>query len=466
MTRNPRSLVVREDGIAMVLVVIIAAFMTLLAVTLIDVVRAESDRGAHANWSNTSFQAAEAGLDDYISKLVDDHGFYLHYVHPAESTRSPSSGITAPHSSDCTAPTYGPKTSSGVAWGYSKTWTYPNGKDNWCQLPNGFYYNLQIYPPGTADNPTTAVRIVATGRRSITSTEDMRAVETYIRPSNLADFYRFSDGDVSIDAETFGKIYSNGNVTHTGTAHADIFAEGSILGSPTMVDGAQKYANGAFPTSKIKNHPIDFSKFLVSLVDIKRAAQSGGVYLNQSGKTGWRIVFNSDGTFTAAPCTGSNLELSPAPTCTPATTYNVPSNGAIYTDVTAIVSGPVNGRVTVGAGQNIVVADATGPVTPGDDVLGLVAYSDLWVAEYAPAQLTWTAAVLVETNTWHAAGSSRGAGSKMTFTGSSATATGGSFTQYATRVYGYDLNLQYLSPPWFPAIDDTYTITLFREVTP
>ncbi len=46
MTRNPRSPVAREDGIAMVLVVIIAAFMTLLAVTLIDVVRAESDRGS------------------------------------------------------------------------------------------------------------------------------------------------------------------------------------------------------------------------------------------------------------------------------------------------------------------------------------------------------------------------------------------------------------------------------------
>ena len=129
-----------------------------------------------------------------------------------------------------------------------------------------------------------------------------------------------------------------------------------------MVDGAQKYQNGAFPTSKIKNHPIDFSKFLVSLVDIKRAAQIGGVYLNQSGKTGWRIIFNSNGTFTAAPCTGSSLEDSPAPTCTPAVTYNVPTNGAIYTDVTAIVSGQVNGRATVGAGQNIVVADAIGPV--------------------------------------------------------------------------------------------------------
>lgn len=465
MTRNPRSPVAREDGIAMVLVVIIAAFMTLLAVTLIDVVRAESDRGAHANWSNTSFQAAEAGLDDYISKLVDDHGFYLHYVHPAESTRA-NAGTPAPHSSDCTAPSYSAKTTTGVAWSYGKTWTYPNGKDNWCQLPNGFYYNLQIYPPGTTENTTTSVRIIASGRRSMTSTQDMRAVETYIRPSNLADFYRFSDADVSIDAETYGKIYSNGNVNHTGTAHADIFAEGAITGSPAMVDGAQKYQYGAFPSSKIKNHPINFSKFLVSLVDIKRAAQSGGVYLNQTGKTGWKIVFNADGTFTAAPCTGSNLELSPAPTCTPATTYNVPSNGAIYTDVTAIVSGQVSGRVTVGAGQNIVVAGNVAPVTGGDDVLGLVAYSDLWVAAYAPNQLTWTAAVLVETNTWHSAGSGHGSGSKMTFTGSSATAKGGSFTEYSSRVYGYDQNLQYLSPPWFPAVDDTYTITLFREVNP
>ncbi len=466
MRRDLRSLVVREDGIAMVLVIIISAFMTLLAVTLIDVVRAESDRGARANWSNTAFEAAEAGLDDYTSKLVDDHGFYLHYVHPAESTRSPSTGVIAPHSTDCTAPTFGPKTTTGVAWGYSTTWTYPNGKDNWCQLPNGYYYNLQIYPPGTAGNSTTSVRIVATGRRSMTSTADMRALETFVRPSNLADFYRFSDASVSIDAETFGRIYSNANVNHTGTAHADIFAEGSITGSPTMVDGAQKYENGNFPTSKIKNHPIDFSKFLVSLTDIKRAAQVGGVYLNESGKTGWRIVFASNGTFTAAPCTGSNLELSPAPTCSPATTYTVPSNGAVYTDVTAIVSGPVSGRVTVGAGQNIIVADATGPVVGGSDVLGLVAYSDLWVAAYAPNQLTWTAAVLVETNTWHAAGSNRPSGSLMTFTGSSATAIGGSFNQYDNRIYGYDPNLQYLSPPWFPAIDDTYTVTFFREVTP
>jgi hypothetical protein len=464
MSAALRRRLVAEDGIAMVLVVIITSFMTLLSVVLINQVRGESTRGARATWSQASFQAAEAGLDDYVAKLVDDHGYFLHYVHPAESTRSPSSGVNAPHSTDCSAPTYSAKSTFGVAWGYSRTWTYPLGKDHWCQLPNGYYYNLQIYPPGTAGNATTSVRIVATGRRSMTTTDDMRALESFVRPSNLADFYRFSDATVSIDAETFGKIYSNGNVVHTGTAHADIYAEGSVTGPPTMVDGAQIYQNGNFGT-KIKNHPIDFSKFLVSLTDIKRAAQSGGVYLYEAGRTSWNIVFNANGTFTAAPCTGSTPEIT-APSCGSSTTYNVPTNGAIFTDVSAIVSGQVQGRVTVGSGDDVIVRDNIAPLVGGDDVLGLVAYSDLWVAQYAPAQLTWTAAVLVETNTWHSAGSSHGSGSKMTFTGSSATATGGSFTQYSSRVYSYDQNLQYLSPPWSPAVDDTYTVTFFREVKP
>ena len=254
----------------MVLVVIITSFTTLLSVVLINQVRSESNRGAHATWSQASFQAAEAGVDDYVSKLVDDHGFYLHYVHPAESTVSPSAGVNAPHSADCSAPDYSAKTSLGVAWGYSRTWTYPSSKYHWCQLANGYYYNLQVFPPGSSGNPTTSVRLVGTGRRSMSSTEDMRALESYVRPSNLADFYRFSDGNVSIDAETFGKITRTGTSTTRDVAHADIFTEGSITGARRRRTGRRLRRTAAFPTNKIKNHPIDFSKFLVSLVDIKR----------------------------------------------------------------------------------------------------------------------------------------------------------------------------------------------------
>jgi hypothetical protein len=35
---------------------------------------------------------------------------------------------------------------------------------------------------------------------------------------------------------------------------------------------------------------------------------------------------------------------------------------------------------------------------------------------------------------------------------------------FNTRVYQYDSTLAYLPPPWFPTIQDAYTIVLSREV--
>ena len=52
-----------------------------------------------------------------------------------------------------------------------------------------------------------------------------------------------------------------------------------------------------------------------------------------------------------------------APTCGAATTYNVPSNGAIYSNQTVIIGGTgsnasvVNGRVTVTSNNNIVIGN-------------------------------------------------------------------------------------------------------------
>ena len=92
--RRLRVAVRREDGVAMVLVVALYAMLVLLAVTLIATVLAEGTRSATAVRRDAAFQAAEAGIDDYTAKLVDDHGYYAHYVHPGESTRE-AAGTTA-----------------------------------------------------------------------------------------------------------------------------------------------------------------------------------------------------------------------------------------------------------------------------------------------------------------------------------------------------------------------------------
>jgi hypothetical protein len=52
----------------------------------------------------------------------------------------------------------------------------------------------------------------------------------------------------------------------------------------------------------------------------------------------------------------------------------------------------------------------------------------------------------------------------MTFTGSTATHGGGSMSLFNSRVYQYDQTLVYLPPPWFPTVQDAYTIVLSREV--
>ncbi len=88
-------------------------------------------------------------------------------------------------------------------------------------------------------------------------------------------------------------------------------------------------------------------------------------------------------------------------------------------------------------------------------MIGLVAYNDLWVAEYAPDQLDWTASVLVVDEYLALRGQQPRSGSEMTFTGSAATANGRQLRRvHHTHVYAYDPNLQFLPPPWFPAVDD------------
>jgi hypothetical protein len=161
--------------------------------------------------------------------------------------------------------------------------------------------------------------------------------------------------------------------------------------------------------------------------------------------------------------------------CGSATTYNVPTNGAVYVGQTAIVSGVVNGRVTVASDDDIVIAGPTSYVTPGDDVLGLVAKNDMVVAYYVPTDLAWSAATLTQTGQWTdwchggtipAQAYACGKRGTMDFTGSTATNGGGSMSMFTRRNYNYDTNLLYLQPPWFPTVEDAYTVVLSREVKP
>jgi len=445
-----------ERGQALVLVLAIVVLLSVLAAGMIDVMVSETQSSSHAVVRQTSFQAAEAGIGDYTTKLVEDHLYYAHLVFPGESTRQATDGT---------------KVAAGNAWLYDLNWTYPTPHNAWRQLPNGWEYNLQITPPSSS---TPGVTITATGRpHNDTNTADWRAIKTVIRPTSLADFYRVVNGDVGFGSNTttHGQIYANGNVSHDGVATANIYAEGTISGSVSMQNKAQKVDHCS--TNKPSPCPIQFSSFLASLSDIQNAAQNGGLYLNNTSKAAWRIVFNSNGTLTYSSCTqnGSSDVAAKNPNCGTTTTVAVPANGAVYSPQTVIVSGQVHGRVTVASNNDIDIGDNISYVTPGQDVLGLIADNDVTVCDWAPNMLNWTGAVLAETGTWQTYSSSYSAAgrdkySTMTFTGSAATENGGDFGGFDYRTYDYDKNLLYLAPPWFPTIADSYTTLVFQEIAP
>jgi len=151
MTTRARS-ACREDGFAMVMVLGMIVLLSVLAIALINVMQGEASRSRTEIKHDTAFHAAEAGVDDYISKLIDDRLYLSHFVHPAESTRfSPASGRLV---------------SASQPWQQSdgSTWTYPNGKNAWygsAQLGNGYEYNLEVFPPSQF---SPLIRIVATAR--------------------------------------------------------------------------------------------------------------------------------------------------------------------------------------------------------------------------------------------------------------------------------------------------------------
>jgi hypothetical protein len=457
----------------MIVAVLLTSILSVIALNLYNVVQGESTRGVDAVQRQAAYAAAEAGIDEYIAKLTDDPLYYSHYVGVGEATRQWTNGsLVSPTS---TSATVWPST-------YDLNWSYPNGFGNFKSLENGYEYSLKVFPPTSTSS--TSIKIQALGRK-LNATIDTREIEVVLQPSSVTDFQMISVADISYGsgATTTGLIYagtdSNGvahNVTHNGTATANIYAEGHVYGSPTLTNGAQKYDSTTTPSVRsVVTTPVDFNSFLTSLSDISRASQTGGVYLNDTSKAAWKLIF-SNGTFTAASCTqtsGADV-AAVAPTCGTATTYSVPSNGAIYSPQTIVIAGTgspvtstIGGRVTVASNNNIVIGTNIVYASSGTNVLGLNTANNTYIAQWAPYDTSWRAATISQTGAWRSyvcPGEGSGDHGTMTFNGSTVTSDGGCMTMFRTRIYNYDSQFLWLRPPWFPSFQNPFTMTLFREL--
>ena len=470
-----------EQGIAMTFVILMTAMLLLLSVALINVVSDDSTQANTSIQRGTALAAAEAGIDNYLSKLVDDNQYYLHDVAAGESTRQSGAVTTAGSCSSTPTP---------ATWTGGTTWTYPNGKDQWCSVGNGYEFNLQVTAPSSGSQ---VVDIVSSGRKTGT-TNNYRALEIQVRPSSVADFLMLTNSNYNVGATatTYGKIYAGENSTgtvkyninHQGTAYGNLYAEGTVTGNPTLAGTppAQEYTGAAGTIRAQIKTPIDFSNFTTSLVDIKRAADLNGSTFDLSNPAYniYKLTFNSSGTVGIQGCKYTSAPETTKPTnCTTlsGSPFTVPANGAIYSPVSVMISDGtstcgsptitgncVNGRVTVASNNDIIVGDNLDYVQTGDDVLGLIAANDVIVAQWAPYDLNWRAAVLAQTGARHSA-SSDGSHGTAVFTGSTTSNGSPYMDMFKTRVYNYDASLQYLEPPWFPTIDYAYTVLLYRELS-
>lgn len=170
---------------------------------------------------------------------------------------------------------------------------------------------------------------------------------------------------------------------------------------------------------------IDFSLFTVDLQNIRTQAQSGGIYLPDSGggKEGYLVRFNNDATvdidkidslkspqlrywnYEKLPNGGweweaeeiDDLDNSPVH-------YNMPANGLIFIEDDVWVEGTVNGKVTLAAARFPENPNSYAKIRINNNVqyiardgnhnLGIMAQGDLLVPKYAPTNLIIDATLL------------------------------------------------------------------------
>ncbi|HWB21713.1 MAG TPA: hypothetical protein VG652_02365 [Gaiellaceae bacterium] len=528
--RSLRAIGSDESGIALISAVFLIALLGTVAVCLMGLTSLEGARSSGDVRTSNAREAAEAGLNVYTADLTEDTGFFLDYVAAGEARRT-YNGVQYPATAGANA---NANVALNPSWPRSATWTYPadvTSDPGWRTISGtSFQYLLEIFPDPVQAND---VRIISIGRPApsaqtpASDKSSYRAVEADVNALSISDFQMLSAADITYGAgaTTNGWVYGtdddSGNpasISESGsgswTASANLFTEdvlSSYSGNINLVSPARKYAKNSSPSIRtIISEPITFSALRESPQIAPVGGGTGAIQLNaaSSGITltpasnipnAWWLKFQSGGTVDVYSCMKASATVNGTltyypveykqPTCTFVQTYTLSPGGEdIYTTEDVIVSGVVNGQVTVytaGGGKasagdgsyafgDVVIGGNISYLASGSDVLGAVATKNVIIACWEPDNpLSWRAATMSLNGRWesdydgtlspdpvcNAANKSA-----MTFTGSTATFKGGSMGGFNTRTYNYDPTLRYLPPPDYPQIPAALKVMYEREI--
>ncbi len=339
-----RSLRRDERGFALILAIALMTLITTGSLVIYTVTQSENNDSRRDQTQSGAYQAAEAGTNAYLANMTQDIGFYNTEVAKGEATRT---GVTdhVAHPNNCTVTcndmTWTP--AWGTTWPY---WTYPTTRaalaadTGWYTIPTPgagvnqeFQYLIQVTPPNknlVQNEAQLITRIDVIGRPyNSTDYSKWRTIETLLRPSSLADFQAFlaTSETYGTSAVTTGPIFVGednsvppikGNLTHNGTAQANLYAEGTVGGTTTYQNGATRYDKNTTPNAlcKLNNcSPVPFTTFTNYIGTVKSAADSGGIDLPTTDPNNanlasqspaykvdvWQITFNANGTLRPNP---------------------------------------------------------------------------------------------------------------------------------------------------------------------
>ena len=252
--------------------------------------------------------------------------------------------------------------------------------------------------PVGADPSIRRYRVNSTGRYAGMN----RMMTNYLQVDNFARYLWFNDEEVFNDMPVWfwSQDRLNGP-THTN-AHFNIFGSPVFESRAYSADNYIHFFNNgnAVDLQQLTNPPFDLPDFQQGLdfgaevvtmpaqaLSLRSAALNGGFFLQ--GDT--TVMLNDNGTMNVTNAARGWVDQPMA----------LPANGTLFVDGgNLIVSGTLNGRLTVGTSQdiiipnNIVYADDPRANPNSDDVLGIVSEGDVVIDDNAPFDLEINACIM------------------------------------------------------------------------
>lgn len=283
-------------------------------------------------------------------------------------------------------------------------------------------YILEITPP---EDNSTRVTVKSTGYSNNNSNLS-RTVTAVFGRQPLTAFAFLHNSNIWFGQEITinGPIFTNGGIrmdgTNTSTVQTTVatYTCGVETGCSSPTEKPGIWGNGG--PQELWEFPIpmiDFDNINADFNDLKTEAQSDGLYLGPSGKSGYHIIFNSDSTFTVNQVTnaqatkGYSFEFG----CENVVqdikveqligTFNVVDVPVIFVEDDVWVDGTLNGETTVAAARfpidtnnaDIIILDNLVYLDKlGDHKLGLVSQNDVIIGLEVPEYLEINGALLAQ----------------------------------------------------------------------